>query len=92
MLPLAQNAEIVLSNHSGLLVIIDHTNGAVGVVSCGGGTVTVISAGPGAQYVNTSTPSTSQTGIYFSSTYRIRHGFAANHTYGVLWLSARNAV
>jgi hypothetical protein len=88
---IGSGAEVALSNHSGLLVIVDHTNGATGVYAVGGGTVTFV--GGAAQYIVGSAPSTSQVGVYYSApTYRVKNGFAASHTFGMLWLSARNSV
>lgn len=90
---IASGSELVLSNNSGLLVVTNNTSGSTGVIGLGGGIVSIISSGAGSEFVNSSTPTSSQTGVYFSSpTYRIKNGFAASRNYGVLWLGSRNSV
>jgi hypothetical protein len=69
---------------SGYLFIFDTTTGHFCNVSVGGGVVTINSQDAAQQYVVTSSPSASQTGLYYSGTnYTIKNGFAAAHGYGV---------
>jgi len=68
---------------SGYLFIYDTGTGQFCNVSVGGGIVKIISQSDGLQYALTSTPSASQTGLYYSGTnYTIKNGFAATHGYG----------
>jgi hypothetical protein len=68
---------------SGYLFIYDTGTGHFCNVSVGGGIVTINSQ-DAAQYAATSTPSASQTGIYYSGTnYTIKNGFTAAHSYSV---------
>jgi hypothetical protein len=76
---------------SGYLFIYDTTTGHFCIASVGGGFVTIVSQ-DASQYAPTSTPSASQTGLYYSGTnYTIKNGFAATHGYGVIGIRLGNA-
>jgi hypothetical protein len=76
---------------SGYLFIYDVTTGHFCNASVGGGTVTINSQ-DASQYAVTSTPSASQTGLYYSGTnYTIKNGFAAAHGYAVTGIRLGNA-
>ncbi|TIN82744.1 MAG: hypothetical protein E5X94_00560 [Mesorhizobium sp.] len=91
---ITSGSEISLSNNSGLLLL--NENGATGVVGlflCGGGVVTKI--GGDASYVVSSTPTTSQIGVYYdgaATRYKVKNGFASTKNLGILWIATRNSV
>jgi hypothetical protein len=76
---------------SGYLFIYDVTTGHFCNASVGGGVVTINSQ-DASEYAVTSTPSASQTGIYYSGTnYTIKNGFAAARGYAVTGIRLGNA-
>ena len=82
-LAIAGGATAAIPVGSGYLFIYDTGTGHFCNVSVGGGIVTINSQ-DAAQYAVTSTPSASQTGLYYSGTnYTIKNGFAAAHGYAV---------
>lgn len=83
---IASGAEVVLTTGSGILIFTDDTTGGTGIFVIGGGGVALIGQ-VGTTFAATSTPSSSQVGLYYSGgTYRLKNGFAASHTiYPASW-------
>ena len=76
---------------SGYLFIYDTGTGHFCCASVGGGFVNIV-AQDASQYALTSTPSSSQTGLYYSGTnYTIKNGFAAAHGYSVIGIRLGSA-
>lgn len=88
---LAQNETLaIFTGNSGLVIVTDNTNGSTAAIVCGGGGVVILGQSSGSSFAATSTPTTAQTGVYFSgSMYLIKNGFVASHSYYVMSLGTR---
>lgn len=89
---LAQNDELVIFGaNSGLAIVTDNTNGSTAAIVVGGGGVVILGQSSGSSFAVTSTPSTSQTGVFYdgAGNYRIKNGFAVSHTYYAITLGTR---
>lgn len=74
---LAAGATISVAAGSGALVLTDGSTGATALVVLGAGGLAVGPQSVANRFVASSTPSSSQIGIYFDSVYKIKSGLAA---------------